>query len=100
MSYRSPALGCLLNLAGLDAIAACGNAFHGTIDLRPHVLQIRKESSWCPIVSMTHMVAGHRFFAAHCTHFCHLITPSEKFKVTLLNIVRKQKRGKAILSER
>jgi hypothetical protein len=84
MSYFSPALGRLLNLAGLYAIAANGHAFHGAVDLCPHVLQIRKKASGRPIVSVTHMITCHRLLATNITNSCHLIAPSQKFKNTFL----------------
>lgn len=99
MSYRAPALSCLLNLAGLDAIAANGHAFHGTVNLCPHVLQIRHETTGRPIVSVAHMVTRHRLLATNFTNSCHLITPSQKFKIAFLRYPEKRREARLFCCE-
>ena len=100
MSCRSPASGRFVNSAGLDAIAANGHAFHGTVNLCPHVLQIRHETTRGSIVSVAHMVARHRFLATNFTNSCHLITPSRKFKITFSIYPEKRREARSFYRER
>ena len=62
-------------MPGFDAIGADVHFLDSAVCNGAYTLQIRVESAFGDIVSVTDIAAHHRFFAAYFTHFRHDCSP-------------------------